>query len=121
MSPSPPPPPTDSPSTSTSALKASYSSPTNKEFAYSTPLPPLSTSSSNPLSASLFTVDKTAYLSALMQATSKMQEDINRELTKRMEEDNLKAAAVSGEVKGGMKVDEKKEEENYGEEVVEED
>lgn len=52
-----------------------------------------------------------------------MQEVVNKELTARMEEDNKKAADAQGKdgnakVKG---VDEKKEEENYGEEVVEED
>ncbi|TVY31864.1 hypothetical protein LOCC1_G008625, partial [Lachnellula occidentalis] len=44
-----------------------------------------------------------------------MQEEINKELTMRMEEDK----AVASRVKGG--VDEAKEEDNYGEEVPEED
>lgn len=56
-----------------------------------------------------------------------MQESINKELTARMEEDNklAAAAAASGEGKGKGKekdgVDENKEEENYGEEVVDEE
>ena len=50
-----------------------------------------------------------------------MQEVINKELTARMEEDNARAAeGLNGKakVKG---VDENKEEENYGEEVVDEE
>lgn len=49
-----------------------------------------------------------------------MQEVINKELTGRMEEDNRRVAegANGG---GNGKVDEKMEEENYGEEVVDED
>ncbi len=53
-----------------------------------------------------------------------MQEVINKELTARMEEENRIAAEGKGSeaVKGVKgKVDEKKEEENYGEEVVDED
>ena len=45
-----------------------------------------------------------------------MQEQINTELTARMEEDKAREA---GNGKGA--VDEAKEEDNYGEEVVEED
>jgi hypothetical protein len=52
-----------------------------------------------------------------------MQEQINKELTKRMEEDKAKEAnGVNGGSKAKAKgVDESKEEENYGEEVPEED
>lgn len=89
-------------------LKATYSSPTNAPFTYEQPLqaPPSSS-----------TKDKTTYLSTLRKATVDLQERINKELTERMEED--KAKDVSG--KGKADIDDKKEEENYGEEVVEED
>lgn len=51
-----------------------------------------------------------------------MQEKINKDLTLRMEEDNLKAReTATGQKSGKEVVDEKKEEDNYGEEVVEED
>jgi len=65
--------------------------------------------------------NKTAYLAALRQATAKMQDHINAELTTRMEEDKAREASTnrSSKVKGA--VDEAKEEDNYGEEVVEED
>ncbi|KAH7407299.1 hypothetical protein BKA64DRAFT_705709 [Cadophora sp. MPI-SDFR-AT-0126] len=105
-----------SPATSPPPLTATYTSPTNAPFTHSTPLPSLS--STNSTSA---TAQKTQYLAALRQATSQMQEVINKELTARMEEDNKRAAeGVNGKdkVKG---VDESKEEENYGEEVVDEE
>lgn len=66
------------------------------------------------------TADRAKYLSSLRQIAATFQDDINRELTQRMEEDNKRAAEVSGG-KGTSKQDEAKEEENYGEEVVEED
>ncbi|PVH83847.1 Gon7-domain-containing protein [Cadophora sp. DSE1049] len=111
---SPAPTPTTTNSTSP-ALTATYTSPTNVPFTHSTPLPSLSSTSSTG------TAQKTQYLSTLRQATSQMQEVINKELTARMEEDNARAAEGAngkGKVKG---VDENKEEENYGEEVVDEE
>ncbi|TVY25136.1 hypothetical protein LHYA1_G006477 [Lachnellula hyalina] len=97
---------------STPTLKTTYASPTNPPFTLTQPLPPHPRLSnrSNPSA-------KTAYLSALRKATSQMQEDINKELTMRMEEDN--AVDMASKAKGG--VDEAKEEDNYGEEVPEED
>ncbi|KAA8634141.1 hypothetical protein SMACR_02301 [Sordaria macrospora] len=80
-------------------------------------VPTTSTStSSSPMSTS----DRAKYLHSLRQIAATFQDDINRELTQRMEEDNKRAAAASG---GKSKAEEKaaKEEENYGEEVVEED
>jgi Cu2+-containing amine oxidase len=49
-----------------------------------------------------------------------MQETINKELTSRMEEDKAREAAATGITKSKV-VDEAKEEDNYGEEVVEEE
>lgn len=53
-----------------------------------------------------------------------MQERINKELTSRMEDDKVReASGVNGtntKVNGGV-IDEAKEEDNYGEEVVEEE
>lgn len=64
--------------------------------------------------------DKTAYLGKLREATAKMQEHINAELTARMEEDKSREAAdANGSKKKGV-VDEAREEDNYGEELVEE-
>ncbi len=94
-------------------LSATYNSPTNEPFiqAQKLPAPP----STKP-------ADRTNYLSALRKATAKMQESINKELTARMEEDNSKArengVANGAKSKG---VDEAKEEDNYGEEVVEDE
>ena len=61
------------------------------------------------------TKEKTAYLSALRKSVVKLQEDVNGFLTTKMEEDKALAASA------GMKVDDKAEEDNYGEERVEEE
>lgn len=85
-------------------LRANYtSSSTGKGFSHS--IPPLS----NPHS----TEEKTAYLSSLRSAVTKLQEEVNAFLTQKMNEDKDAAAAPTGES------DEKKQEENYGEEIVE--
>jgi len=91
------------------ALTATYNSPTNAVFQHVQPLQTPPTTSSK---------DRVAYLSSLRKATVELQERINKELTDRMEED--KAKDVNGGATGKA-IDEKKEEENYGEEVVEED
>ena len=93
-------------------LTASYNSPTNAPFAFTKRLPTPATSS---------TADRVAYLSKLRAATTELQKTINEELTQRMEEDKIRTA--SGAVEGSKicVVDEGKEEENYGEEVVEDD
>lgn len=93
------------------ALRATYTSPTNAPFTHTASLPP------HPQPTA--TAAKTAYLAALRQAAAQMQEVINRELTARMEEDH-KRAGEGKDGKGGGR-DEKREEENYGEEVVEEE
>lgn len=104
----------DTPAPQHQLLSATYSSPSNASFTHmqKIPTPP-----------SDKTTDRTAYLSALRKATSSMQEQINKELTARMEEDKAKdAEGVNGASKAKAKgVDESKEEDNYGEEVVEED
>ena len=95
-------------------LSATYTSPTNQSFTYMQKLvtPPSDSSS-----------DRIAYLGALRKATLVMQEQINKELTLRMEEDKAREgagvhAAAKVKAKG---VNETAEEDNYGEEVPEED
>ncbi|KAK1830747.1 EKC/KEOPS complex, subunit Gon7 [Podospora conica] len=56
---------------------------------------------------------KTLYLKSLRDAVRSAQEEINKELTLRMEEDNARASAAAA--------NDAKEEENYGEEMPEED
>jgi Gon7 family len=94
-------------------LSASYNSPTNKPFTYNEKLPNPATSAPT---------DRAAYLSKLRAATVELQKNINAELTQRMEEDKLRAGEGTTEAstKQGV-VDESKEEENYGEEVMEDD
>ena len=86
-------------------LTAHYTSPgcSAKHFIHS--LPELS---SNPSIA-----DRTAYLSKLRAEAIELQSSINAFLTQKMGEDNPAS--------GKPAVDDAKEEENYGEEVVEED
>ncbi|KAI9717024.1 MAG: hypothetical protein M1812_004959 [Candelaria pacifica] len=86
-------------------LSANYgSSSAEKAFTHSIPTLP------NPHS----TEEKTAYLSALRSAVTKLQEEVNSFLTQKMEEDKDAGTGSLG------KVDEKREEENYGEEGLEE-
>ena len=86
-------------------LQASYTGPdtTGKDFIYELPR----------LSAAPYTTDRTAYLSALRSSVQELQGQVNTFLTQKMEEEKAIAAA------GAKTVDESKEEENYGEEVVE--
>ncbi|EAA27008.1 hypothetical protein GE21DRAFT_3446 [Neurospora crassa] len=78
-----------------------------------------STSSSS--SEEMTTSDRAKYLHELRQIAATFQDDINRELTQRMEEDNKRAGQNGGGDQSKGKEAEAKEEENYGEEVVEED
>ena len=58
------------------------------------------------------TEEKTVFLSSLRSSVVNLQEDVNTFLTKKMDEEKASAS-------GGKSIDDKKEEENYGEEVVE--
>jgi hypothetical protein len=93
------------------AVSATYQSTTSETFTFTKHIPA-------PPSAS--TADRTAHLAALRQALSSTQDQINKELTERMEQDKARDSAKAGN--GSNKaVDDVKEEENYGEEVQEED
>lgn len=86
-------------------LKVDYNAPTtSKTFEHSLPTTDITS-----------TEGKTAYLSALRGSIGKMQEEINTFLTAKMEEDKALAAMA------GAKVDDKKEEEHYGEEGEEDE
>ncbi|KUJ13150.1 uncharacterized protein LY89DRAFT_153390 [Mollisia scopiformis] len=94
-------------------LSATYNSPTNAPFTHTTKLPTPATTAPK---------DRTAYLSSLKAAVADLQDDINTDLTSRMEEDKAREASANGTSRSKAKgVDESKEEDNYGEEVVEED
>ena len=79
---------------SSPSLTANYTSPDNATFNFEHDLPRIESSTPK---------DRAIYLGALRGAALKLQETINMELTQRMEEDNAK------------------EEENYGEEVVDDE
>ncbi|EKJ69224.1 hypothetical protein NXS19_007709 [Fusarium pseudograminearum] len=83
-------------------LTAYYTSPESEPFQVSHTLSVISSTAS--------TTDKASYLKALRASIAETQSTINQELTARMEQDKARDAAA-----------EAKEEENYGEEVVEEE
>ena len=88
--------------------------------AYSGPIDAFNLEKPIPAPASSSVPDKTQYLGSLRDAISSVQDEINKELTARMEEDKKREAA-SGNAGTAKGVNEVAEEENYGEEVVEED
>jgi hypothetical protein len=95
------------------SLSATYASPAHQPFSLTQSIPP-------PPSSSV--ADKTAYLNALREATAAAQEKINQELTARMDEDKARDSAAAGPAAAKTAaVDEAKEEENYGEEIIEEE
>ncbi|EKD12743.1 hypothetical protein MBM_08972 [Drepanopeziza brunnea f. sp. 'multigermtubi' MB_m1] len=106
----PPPPATMTQQTPT--LTASYTSPTNPPFTHTASLPalpapasPQTTTTQTPPTpaAAAATAQKKAYLAALRQATLQMQQEVNRELTARMEEDSIDSEkrGVEGKEGGG--------------------
>lgn len=97
------------------SFTATYSSPTNAPFVITHELQAPPSGTTNPT-----VPDKTKYLSSLREATATMQEQINKELTQRMEEDKACEASKNGG-KTSKVVDDAKEEENYGEEAQEEE
>ncbi len=97
---------------STPSLTAKYTSPSNEAFSVDKPLPASPTTD---------VAAKTEYLSALRSAVASTQEQVNKELTARMEEDKARAAPSDAAAAKKAGVDEDKEEENYGEEVQEEE
>ncbi|PTB41243.1 uncharacterized protein TrAFT101_010136 [Trichoderma asperellum] len=87
------------------ALTASYSSPASAPFSITKSI----TAPPTPLDPA----GKSKYLESLRASVAAAQDQINKELTTRMEEDKAREGAAA--------VDEEKEEENYGEEVQEEE
>lgn len=89
----------------TTILKAEYAAPNAaKVFTHSLPN-----------SDATSTEEKIAYLSALRKSVVQLQDEVNTFLTTKMGEDK------TGVLVDGIKVDDRKEEENYGEETIEED
>lgn len=88
-------------------LRADYSSPTDKQsWQYS----------QQSISQQPSTQDRVAYLAKLRKDVSAMQKDINTFLTSKMDEEKRLAQANGN---GNAKIDEAKEEDNYGEELDE--
>lgn len=85
-------------------LKADYTAPEEAPKNFKQQLPTLSKEPS--------TEERTAYLTALRESITSVQDQINVFLTQKMEEDNQKAGAAAAQ--------DAKEEEHYGEEEVDE-
>ncbi|KAK0708976.1 hypothetical protein B0T26DRAFT_653071 [Lasiosphaeria miniovina] len=100
---------------SASALTAVYTSKGNNE--------PFSTTQAFAPPADGIIESRTSYLRSVRIAVVGLQEQVNQELTARMEEDNSSSGnSSSGSLKTAkFAVDDVEEEENYGEEVQEED
>ncbi|KAK3321430.1 hypothetical protein B0T19DRAFT_403964 [Cercophora scortea] len=96
----------------------------NEAFSFSHAIPPIAGSSETAT-----VQDKSRYLRDLRAAIVTTQEQVNKELTARMEEDKEKAAAAAADAsslparkgKGGVVVDDVEEEEHYGEEAQEDE
>ncbi|QUC20843.1 uncharacterized protein UV8b_05084 [Ustilaginoidea virens] len=97
--------------TESKCFTAAYKSPDNAPFELTKSLATPSTGS---------VPDKTKYLEALGKAVIEARDEINRQLSSRMEEDKARGA-VAGNADGKSAVNEDEEEENYGEEAQEED
>lgn len=93
-------------------LSASYQSPTNDAFTSTHQI-------TAPPSSSM--ADRTAYISDLRKATAALQEQINLQLTARMEEDKARGSESTSGFATAKGFDEAKEEDTYGEEVPEEE
>ncbi len=86
-------------------LKAQYASPrTTSTFVHPLDAPQTSQSAK----------EKTSYLSALRTSVTKLQEEVNIFLTQKMEEDKTLL------IDRGEKTDDKQDEDNYGEEMIDE-
>ncbi|KAK5030237.1 hypothetical protein LTR13_008255 [Exophiala sideris] len=101
---------------SSPVLRATYQSQTgSKDFQHVIPTPP------NHGTKSLDVQAKTKYLSDLRASSKKLQEDINKFLTEKMEEDKRAQGPVNTNGASKQKAEDELEEETYGEEVPEDD
>lgn len=89
-------------------LSATYQSGANEPFSFSQAFPVPNAEDIG---------ERTSYLAELRAGVVDIQEKVNKELTARMEDDKARDATGANV----PDVDEAKEEENYGEEVVEEE
>lgn len=92
---------------SSQKLTADYNASLSESHSFSHPLPVYSNTPS--------TESRKAYLSALHASIGKLQDEVNSFLTQKMEDDQKTA------IDGRGIMDEVKEEQNYGEEVIDDD
>lgn len=90
-----------------SNLTATYTSPDSSPHTISLPLP---ATTPDPTTSA-----RVAHLASLQSSIKTLQADLNAFLTQKMDDDKAAGVAKAG------KVDDAKEEENYGEEIVEGD
>jgi hypothetical protein len=107
---------TDTKESPTASLSATYDSPSgHSDFTYTVSTPPVKNDGSMDVKA------KTTYLSELRASTRRLQEDINKFLTEKMEEDKKAAGQDGPNGASKQKSKDELEEENYGEENAEDD
>lgn len=97
------------------SLSATYDSPSgHKDFVHTIPTPQVDSN------GSADTTGKTKYLSELRTSTRRLQEDINKFLTEKMEEDKKAVGEAGDNSTSKEKSTDELEEENYGEENMDE-
>lgn len=106
---------TTKPPGTVTAISATYQGPSNDNFVVAREITSLVESSQTPASETISLAAKTNFLKDLRASVAEVQEQVNKELTARMEADKAREAGTS--VTANV-VNEADEEQNYGEEVV---
>ncbi|TLD06408.1 uncharacterized protein PgNI_08189 [Pyricularia grisea] len=98
-------------------VSASYKGPSDDSFVVNREIPIPAASSQTPGIETMSLADKTNFLKDLRTSVAAVQDQVNKELTQRMEADKAREAGTAA----AATVNEAEEEQNYGEEVVNED
>ncbi|TLD28729.1 hypothetical protein PspLS_03195 [Pyricularia sp. CBS 133598] len=99
-------------------VSASYQGPSDDSFVVNREIPLPASSSQAPGDETMSLADKTKFLKDLRVSVAAVQDQVNKELTQRMEADKAREAGTSAAT---TTFNEAEEEQNYGEEVVDED
>ncbi|TLS24555.1 hypothetical protein PpBr36_08086 [Pyricularia pennisetigena] len=98
-------------------VSASYKGPSDDSFVVNRDIPLAAASSQAPGDETMSLAEKTKFLKDLRTSVAAVQDQVNKELTQRMEADKAREAGTAT----AITVNEAEEEQNYGEEVVDED
>lgn len=100
-------------------VSASYKGPSDDTFVVNREIRLPASSSQAPGDGTMSLADKTNFLKDLRTSVAAVQDQVNKELTQRMEADKAREAGTAAAA--STTVNEAEEEQNYGEEVVDED